>query len=554
MTFALCPFSREGGKGRPSKPNWNKMWVQGMDTYVDPQVLPPSPFVFDKPERLKYEDLKTLGVWLLKAEMGELTPEQCFRWKGQQMGAAISVKSLAFGRSGMTAEKPEVAEAVRVAADTLILGSDNDGKRPLERPSLPSKKKKGSAVIVASNKNEPSAEVSSIVQEEKLQPRKISGRKRTRTAMEKIGEDMVPPPPKQARGRPRMQKAEESDTEEDNPSEALVVNGHPSQTFDGDMVKGLVEGPMGSPVPLSARFIEAMEGGQLDIAMPEDSPEIGGIIDDILIPSNPLPNPSILQMCGTKKSEQVFNSLHKWAGEALLAITTFPTDLKLSVLRVGGNLGLFPGLRAVEFLRRYVRNVDKDPTRLSQVDSLLQQYDATLAQEAWWRWAIMSFAQSKHTHSGLLYEAWLLWMETVMQGNVSADDWFYMQWRNGSRPKIIDDISHITLRRVRPIQTDDFGQGTTTGYSERQAPQVKRKKASQDPLLLLDASNPSAMVPTEDVIHVARKLRSKAHPEIAEPSLGTDAEVNNGNTLSGNVYVFLLDVGNLVTEFGCTTR
>ncbi|KIJ41839.1 hypothetical protein M422DRAFT_255164 [Sphaerobolus stellatus SS14] len=185
--------------------------------------------------------------------------------------------------------------------------------------------------------------------------------------------------------------------------------------------------------------------------MPEDSPEIGGIIDDILVPSNPLPNPSILQMRGTKKSEQVFNSFHKRAGEALLAITTFPTDLKLSVLHVGGNLGLFPRLRAVEFLQRYVHNVDKDPMRLSQVDSLLQQYDATLAQEKWWRWAIMSFAQSKHTHSGLLYKAWLLWMETVMQGN-----WFYMQWRNDLCPKIIDDISHIALRCVRPIQTDDF--------------------------------------------------------------------------------------------------
>ncbi|KIJ28339.1 hypothetical protein M422DRAFT_54651 [Sphaerobolus stellatus SS14] len=490
MTFALCPVSRQAGKGRPSKPNWNHMWLKGMDNFVDPKVLPPVPFVFDNPERLKDSDLQTLGMWLLKAELGQLPLENCFRWKGQQEGAVIGVSG---ATGGVSAQKTPIdailggtvdVTAHEVQADEC--GSDSDSKRVefivtnVDNVPMP-----GTIVTIPVV----STKVGGAIEKKPTMTRKRA----TAPSESKPDVDVVPPPVKRCRGRPpsgkvTARKDAGSDVDDFNASEALVVKGQPTETFNGDMSKwlsdfmrcrdcldwaeSLIEGPMGCPVPLSARFIDAMEvrtlsvlGAQLDITAPEHTAEesVMNLIDEVLLASNTLPTPSIVQMQGVKKGVRVFEVLFQRAEELLLAISTFATVPGLCVLRIGGHLALFPGLHAVELLRQYVHIVDKDVTRKAQVDSLLERYDSMLAQEAWRCWVIMSFEQSVHSHGGKFYEVWLVWMETVMRGGLTAEELMTgpLVVRHAVEkrfaPKIIDDIAHIAARRVRPIQTDDFG-------------------------------------------------------------------------------------------------
>ncbi|KIJ31904.1 hypothetical protein M422DRAFT_266402 [Sphaerobolus stellatus SS14] len=438
MTFALCLVAREAGKGHPSKLNWNGMWLAGMNNYVDPQCLPPAPFVFDNPERLRDKDLQPFGMWLLKAELGQLAPENCFRWKGQQAGVARGVRWKG-GAGGQTkAVEPKATNegtdtntgsmvivsieglgTMKAAAETandevgrMSSGSDRDSKRALEDEESSQPGKKPWKTLTTSRAGD--SAIPQILVPEVSGNSERSVEKKPVTG-HKFG----------------AKKGGGSDTDGHDASEALVVRGAPSETFQwryGDDFKchhdlldwdeSVVEGPMGSPVPLSARFIDGMEvraplvlGAQLDISAPEDTltDGVAKIIEDTLLTSKPLPKPSIVQMLGQKNCASIFE--------------------------VGGNLALFPGLRAVEFLQQYVHSVDKDPKRRSQVNLLLERYHTTLAQEAWRRWAIMSFAQSR----------------------LDADEWFGLQWRNGSRPKIIDDIVHLAARRVRPIQADEFG-------------------------------------------------------------------------------------------------
>ncbi|KIJ25937.1 hypothetical protein M422DRAFT_273029 [Sphaerobolus stellatus SS14] len=596
MSFALCPASREGGKGRPKKPNWNRMWLQGMNNFVDSSRVPPLPFMFDNPERQGYDTLKTMAEWLLKGERGELKEEQCFRWQGQQAGAAIGVrrqvsimipcrcrKLISYTlRQGVEdcqedlkdvkpTPKEEEGEHIDIVLDdegsTDEDNDDNDeehvtkrprpsgdNKRPLEDdiPSKQLKPKKRKVVVVA-----PGDDEAAVGQEEKLKlmKAKVTTKDKkhaaaaaedddSKTAKEKAkkgkedadadtvtakgrkvavtkkvavaggdvdestqlgvetGEDVkkVAPrkrqsedaaatakagsavaPKKQRKGRSKRNS--DSDSDVLSASEALVVDGKPSIMFDGDINKwwadfvrrrdyldweeNVMEGPMGSPVPLSVRFIEACEvsspsilRGKLDITAPERRVKetLSDLIEGILLPSIALPSPSILQMHASKHADEVFELLCKRVEEVLVAIVIHASHpVQGAVLAVAGNQGLFPGLRALEFLRRYVQNVDKTAERMSVVQGLLSRYDDTLAKEAWRRWGVISFIQSQHSKAGLVYEAWLVWMETVMRGSVSASEWFDMKWRGDNRPKIVDDILQIVVRRVRPMQPEDFG-------------------------------------------------------------------------------------------------
>ncbi|KIJ48684.1 hypothetical protein M422DRAFT_247545 [Sphaerobolus stellatus SS14] len=509
-----------------------------------------------------------LGMWLLKAELRQLAPENCFRWKGQQAGVVRGVQQKG-GAGGQTkAVEPKATNegantntgsmaivgigglgTMKAAAETandevgqMSSGSDRDSKRALEdeESSQPGRKPwKTLTTSQAGDSAIPQLLVPEISGngERSVEKKPATGRK-FRAVLET-----------KARRRERPAKVQKkgggSNTDGHDASEALVVRGAPSETFNGDMGmwfqdfkhccdllnwdESVVEGPMGSPVPLSAKFIDGMEvraplvlGAQLDISVSEDTLTDGvvKIIEDILLTSKPLPKPSIVQMLGQKNCASVFKVLLKLAKELLLAITTYATYPLLCVMQVGGNLALFPGLRAVELLQQYVHNVDKDPKRRSQVNLLLEQYDTTLAQEAWRRWAIMSFAQSIHTYGAKLYEAWLVRMETAMRGGLDADEWFGLQWRNGLCPKIIDDIAHLAARCVRPIQADDFWvpyidvtwrqEDIRLGMESwsKEMPKTSSSMAA----LLMDASVSSAVVPTEGVIRTTCKPRSKADP------------------------------------------
>ncbi|KIJ38141.1 hypothetical protein M422DRAFT_50147 [Sphaerobolus stellatus SS14] len=433
MTFALCHVSRDGKKGCPKKPNWNRMWLLGMENYVDPKVLPPSPFVFDNPEHLKEANLKTLAQWILKGERGELDTSNCFQWIGQQAGAAIGVRRVGPVEDGtkLTLESPKW---------TL-----EDGELEPKR-----KKQKIKTTPEGSARPQPTM-VEGDNDDKKTGGSKTNGAKGSqKVTRQRVGS--------------RWDK-NQLDTEDDNASEALVVKGPQGTMFGGDMSLWLfnfaqqcdllnwedsvVEGPMGSPVPLSARFIDGMEvqepsilGGLLDITQPKSSlPEqVAKVIEYILLPSKPLPQPSIVQMQGGKHAQHVFELLLKCANEVLVAIVTYATDGERPVLRVSGKLGLFPGLRAVEFLRRSVHTADKGTEKMAVICSLLDHYDSTLTKEAWRRWAIISFVQSKHDKAGLLFKAWLVWMETVMRVEVTEDQLSVPAKEQWATPKIKKEV------------------------------------------------------------------------------------------------------------------
>ncbi|KIJ36031.1 hypothetical protein M422DRAFT_51235 [Sphaerobolus stellatus SS14] len=177
-------------------------------------------------------------------------------------------------------------------------------------------------------------------------------------------------------------------------------------------------------------------------------------------------------MQGGKHAQHVFELLLKRANEVLVAIVTYAADGERPVLRVGGKLGLFPGLRAVEFLRCYVHTADKGTEKMAVICFLLDRYDSTLVKEAWQRWAIINFVQSKHDKAGLLFKAWLVWMETVMQAEATEDQWYKLQ-RSNARPQIVDDIAQCAGKQVRLIQTHNFG----VPYLEEQwaTPEIRKE-------------------------------------------------------------------------------
>ncbi|KIJ29396.1 hypothetical protein M422DRAFT_54175 [Sphaerobolus stellatus SS14] len=455
MTFeALCPASREGkGKGgRLKKPDWDRMVRMGMNKFVDPAVLPPPPFTFNNPQHYLVPQLLEFGGWLLKGESGELPEAQRFRWIGQRDDVTIEVKNL-----DVDATQPSKPKKAKRQAHTTSQRQDP--------PVLP----------LAHVENEVDAKVKKALPAKQVKLKQVdllSLTKKTRQKRTHDEESEAAPTVKQARRQlPHRRKKTDMNTEdsdEESVSEAYVMRANGSEEYTGGLQtidRLLFSGPMGSPIPLSARFIEAAEVdtpvmvvGKLDVSAPADNVTdgVGMLIDEILDPMQPLPTASQLLLYPAKQGLIAFDSLYTRAKDVLKTIVEFPTQTMGAIIQVGGSLGLFPGLRALEFIRSYTMTAINDEAKRAKVTEFMEHYDTVLAQEAWRRWATASFALSKHDMAGVLFQSWSVYMETVMRANTSADDWFRMGWRTTNRPPMVEDIAQLAMLRTRSVQPKDL--------------------------------------------------------------------------------------------------
>jgi len=126
-----------------------------------------------------------------------------------------------------------------------------------------------------------------------------------------------------------------------------------------------------------------------------------------------------------KDWDVVVNILLQCAQDVITTIHLAPTHNPPAMPKLGGTLGIFPGLRALEFLRQFVVLQHCKEKTVKQVDDLIDRFELTLVQEQWRRWAQASFAISMTQTTAQLAAAWGVWMETVMRASLPASSVCY---------------------------------------------------------------------------------------------------------------------------------
>jgi len=163
-----------------------------------------------------------------------------------------------------------------------------------------------------------------------------------------------------------------------------------------------------------------MKGGLVDLTAPSD--ELGDISSHLLEEIFDLPKPlPVLSQ---------YRSLKDWLGfmRILLqrvrivfdAILQYPTDHHWTRLRVGGHLGLFPALRALEFARRWMAAHGTAGDDMAMLDRMLDDMQEMVAQEQWRRWSINTLARYEHRRAGDLAVTWMIWLEMVLRCQLPA--------------------------------------------------------------------------------------------------------------------------------------
>ncbi|KIJ52766.1 hypothetical protein M422DRAFT_43115 [Sphaerobolus stellatus SS14] len=215
---------------------------------------------------------------------------------------------------------------------------------------------------------------------------------------------------------------------------------------------------MGSEVLMLVRFIEATEVddvvpliGPLDITAPlELDEEAGGRLWDNLMQLE-VSMPSTSAFKTIKDWSPIYDSIIQCATVVLNTIVDHPMDTCGSRLKVGGALGLFPALRALEFLRRFIVIRDTGSMYKDRINAVFAQYDDILAKEQFRRWASSSFALGTRTKSGKLFQG-AGEMEATMRSEVSAEDWFGTRWKQPD-PELVRQVAleaQLRSRRVKP--------------------------------------------------------------------------------------------------------
>ena len=148
----------------------------------------------------------------------------------------------------------------------------------------------------------------------------------------------------------------------------------------------------------------------------------------ILEPLEPLP--LMEQFPGIKNSSAFINALLRRASEAVEAIVTYPTDRKMSRLRVGGSFGMTAAMRLVEFCRRTLMGLgdnsepaEETKVRLAPVTVVLERMEIVLAREQWRRWASSTFAIAAtegKKNAERLRVLWWIMMEAIMRSEWDA--------------------------------------------------------------------------------------------------------------------------------------
>ncbi|KIJ47670.1 hypothetical protein M422DRAFT_248678 [Sphaerobolus stellatus SS14] len=219
-----------------------------------------------------------------------------------------------------------------------------------------------------------------------------------------------------------------------------------------------MDSPEGTLVDM-VRFLEASEVEKgfiytsfLDISeAPNDSEEgYSEFWDRIFESDNPLPYPHQMNRLKDWKTFAKQLVLHIEAG--LQAITDHPCNKLLTRLRLGGGIGIFGILRALEFLRRVVRSDNMEEqlgvffhTLKENVQELLKRTRSVFEREMLCRWTSGSLMEDAKDNTSRLVLLWHVFMEATMQKGVSDDECFGITWKTDPTIGVVDR----TLQQAR---------------------------------------------------------------------------------------------------------
>jgi len=157
--------------------------------------------------------------------------------------------------------------------------------------------------------------------------------------------------------------------------------------------------------------------------MPKNAPEsIMTLFEQICDPSLPLPIPRLIGP--VENWEKFATFMGNRIKTALFAVITHPTDAKMSNLHVGGDLGLFPVLRMLEFLRRCVKtqSLSTQLAGVGDISVLVRHAEVELSREMWRRWSCGSFVRVRHTEGGKLCSLWHVFMEAYLLSSPHGEE------------------------------------------------------------------------------------------------------------------------------------
>ncbi|KIJ37870.1 hypothetical protein M422DRAFT_50210 [Sphaerobolus stellatus SS14] len=472
-TYAMVPAAQTGRRETPKKPDSDDIaTTEELHKWVELTRLP-SPFEFGTPLLMRRPRLYELVKWIILGEMGKLEEIQQFKWVGQLEGVVDiprrwqtgTKRKCSIAKSGADSEGEviELDEAERGESDTSEAAAPKakrvKGKTQTGSPNTDDMDCFSCLWVCCISESAGGSGCS-----HQGCPIKAAKPHAGTVGKHTAGDDS------NASG-----DDSDSDSNDSNTDEAYVIRRKQPAAFDGDYLKwhqdfekrrkaldweGCPKGIMGDTILMATRFIEAAEGGFIDVTSPVDTDNTGVqlLFDAIMQTNIDVPSPSAYR--GIKDWSGVYKNLLMRGQSALDKIVGYATDKSCSRLQVGGEMGIFPVLRGLEFMRRQITLRDANSPFHASLEELLDAYNLILPQEQFRRWAVGSFAVSSHSEKGKayvrtgdVYPAWLVWMETVMRAHWTPDKWFDYKWR-GARPALVKDIAIDAGQQSREVEPE----------------------------------------------------------------------------------------------------
>ncbi|KIJ32910.1 hypothetical protein M422DRAFT_783306 [Sphaerobolus stellatus SS14] len=405
--YALVPtVDGKKRKGKQLIPPWDRMDQKkgNLGEWIEPGRLPDTPgFRFSAPTRMAEEDCHAFAVHVCSGEHGHFSSERVFCWRNQQKGHVVPSKKMVPAKRKIPSSVAAETAGISFKDVTAIATQPAEGAS--ERPI-----KKARNIELS---------------EKKVAIDTSQGQK---------------PPPK-ARAKKAASKG--AGIAEDPPKKKITVvhKGAKGPQFDGngqewyndfhkiEVVRFLEASEVEAGVKFSA-FLDISEKIEDSSASEEDAKSrvIADEIWDALFESEgPLPYPRHITCLKDWKGFAKEILLRIDAG--LESICAHPCDRSLSRLRLGGGIGVFGILRALEFLRRVVRSNGMEEilgvfyhTLREHVCSLLKKARTVFQKEMWRRWTCGSLCEDPNNGTNRLVILWHVFMEAAMQKGMTDEE------------------------------------------------------------------------------------------------------------------------------------
>jgi hypothetical protein len=146
---------------------------------------------------------------------------------------------------------------------------------------------------------------------------------------------------------------------------------------------------------------------------------IGAVFDELFEVAEPLP--LVTQHRDVKNWVNIFSILKFRIKGLLHAIVDYLTDQFPTRLRIGGGVGILPALRAFDFCRSLINVIDQGAAPDKAVNRLATSIQNILTREQFRHWAANMFAVQKISITKELFICWMIWMETIMRGDLPVE-------------------------------------------------------------------------------------------------------------------------------------